>query len=88
MCAYLDDARVRLCRLPWLFAHRQIKKYRNERFVDLSCTGHKLVVRHNVKLVFFDWDQVGTDDKVCFQHPACGAHWMGASSTRRVRPRL
>lgn len=43
---------------------KKIKKYKNERFVDLSCETHNLVVRHNVKLVFFDWDSVGKDDKM------------------------
>jgi phosphatidylinositol-3,4,5-trisphosphate 3-phosphatase/dual-specificity protein phosphatase PTEN len=41
---------------------RHFKK--DERFVDLDCSTHNLRIRGDVKMIFFDWDQYSSDDKM------------------------
>lgn len=43
----------------------QIKKYRkDEKYVDLDCSGRGYLVSGDVKLVLFDQDMYSSDDKV------------------------
>ena len=47
---------------------KRVKKIRHfkkdERFVDLDCSAHNLLVRGDVKLIFYDKDRYNADDKM------------------------
>jgi len=48
----------------------QIKNFKKEAFVDLDVSTHNLRVRGNVKILFYDYDAMGRDDKMfhCWFH--------------------
>eukprot|EP01029_Cantina_marsupialis_P028178 TRINITY_DN775823_c0_g1_i1.p1 TRINITY_DN775823_c0_g1~~TRINITY_DN775823_c0_g1_i1.p1 ORF type:complete len:359 (-),score=105.56 TRINITY_DN775823_c0_g1_i1:337-1389(-) len=47
---------------------KRVKKIRHlkkdERFVDLDVSSHGLYVKGDVKMIFYDYDQIGSDDKM------------------------
>ena len=50
----------------YLKAGVKVKKcYPVERFVDLDCSKMNILIRGDTKIVFFDWDQLSNDDKMC-----------------------